>query len=87
MKIWYFAGNTLLVEYEGRPYQVTLDSDEPPRLLDSVPDDSVESAFERFMKFSFTGWYYGRVIPKPKTTAKRVDKIFDTWKITDQESN
>ena len=84
MKIWYFESDTLLVEYEGCPYKVMLDSDEPPILLDTVPEDDVETAFERFMKFS-SGWYYGRVIPKPKTTAKRVEKIFDTWKKTERE--
>ncbi len=79
MKIWYFSGDTLLVEYEGRPYKVELNSDEPPIFLNVVPNDDVATAFERCMKFSFAAWYYGRVIPKPKTTAKRVVKIFEDW--------
>lgn len=79
MEIWYFSGDTLLVEYEGRPYQVELNSGEPPVCLNLVPNDDVATAFERVMKFSFDPWYYGQVIPKPKTTAKRVQKIFDDW--------
>jgi len=82
MQIWYFADDTLLVEYEGLPYKVELNSNEPPLFLDAMPNDDVEIAFERFMKFSFAVWYYGRVISKPKTTAKRVMEIFEDWKAT-----
>ncbi len=77
MKIWYFAGNKLLVEYEGRPYKVELNSNEPPYLLDVNPNDDIETAFERFLKFCLEPWYHVRVMPKPKTTAKRVSAIFE----------
>lgn len=80
MKIWYFAGNTLLVEYEGRPYKIELNSNEPPYLLEVNPNDNVETAFERFLKFCYVPWYHARVMPKPKTTAKRVSTIFETWR-------
>ena len=85
MKIWFFAGDTLLVEYEGRPYKVELNSDEPPYHLCVNPNDDVSMAFSRFLKFAYEPWYHGRVIPKPKTTAKRVMAIFDAWKTASAE--
>lgn len=87
MKIWYFTGDTLLVEYEGRPYKVQLNSDEPPVLLDVNPNDDIETAFERFLKFCLVPWYHARVMPKPKTIANRVRTIFESLKTTQEKDS
>ncbi len=87
MKILYYTSTgvstQLLVDYQGEPYLVRYwhEEDEPPRqpltLLYRAEGDTIEMAFERFLKFALVPWYeFDDGCPSYDQVIARTDKIF-----------